>query len=355
MTIYKKKILFLTRYSRMGASSRLRTYQFLPFLREKGWEVEVKPLFNDQYLSELYAGKGLSWINVFNCYVNRMLLLFTFHQYERIVIEKELFPFLPSWAESLISRMGGKYIVDYDDAIFHNYDLHRFFWVRLMYKRKIDKIMKYSQKVLVGNGYLASRAKKSGAREIIYLPTVIDAERYIASPKLGINSRPKIGWIGSPSTLKHLKGILSVLEKLNKKQPFDLVIIGGGESIGFSGTETLVSWSEEGEVMEIQKLDIGIMPLSDNSWEKGKCAYKLIQYMACGLPVVGSPVGVNKDVILQGVNGFLPANENEWISYLDQLITDKELRVQMGKAGAKTVQHHYTVQGIFTTYINALA
>lgn len=208
---------------------------------------------------------------------------------------------------------------------------------------------------MVGNGYLAKRAKKSGAREIIHLPTVIDAERYTPSPKLGGDSRLKIGWIGSPSTLKHLKGILPVLEKLNKKEPFNLVIIGGGESIGFSGTEILVPWSEEEEVKEIQRLDIGIMPLTDTSWERGKCAYKLIQYMACGLPVIVSSVGVNNEVILQGVNGFLPAHENEWISYLYQLMADKELRVQMGKEGVKTVQHHYTVQGNFNTYLNALS
>src|SRR5690606_38181686 len=141
-----------------------------------------------------------------------------------------------------------------------------------------------------------------------------------------------------------LRKLLSVLEKVNKTIPFELVIIGGGKTIGFSGKETLVEWSEEKEVGEIQKLDIGIMPLTDNNWEKGKCGYKLIQYMACGLPVLASPVGVNQELICPGINGYLPNYDKEWEECMGQLILDPGLRKKMGKKGFKLVMENYTLQ-----------
>lgn len=299
-------------------------------------------------------GKRISLVNVFSCYLKRFRVLFSLYQYERIVIEKELFPFLPSWAEYILNRTGQKYVVDYDDAVFHNYDLHSSFFVRLLLKNKIDNIMRYSHKVLAGNSYLADRARKAGASKVIIVPTVVDSNRYFQAYSTKPGCPVKVGWIGSPTTLKYLKGLLPVFEKLQKKYSFELVIIGGGTSIGFSGKETLVAWSEEGEVKEIQQLDIGIMPLTDSPWERGKCGYKLIQYMACGLPVVGSPVGVNKDLISEGGNGFLSSSENEWEMYLGKLISNQNLRIQMGQEGVKRVKDHYTLQKVLPTYLHAL-
>jgi glycosyltransferase involved in cell wall biosynthesis len=332
----------------------LRTYQYLPFFRKEGWNVTISPLFNDQYLSELYSGKGTSWPNVISCYFTRFILLFTLSQYERIVIEKELFPFLPSWAEWGMSRIGQGYIVDYDDAVFHNYDLHPSFLVRYMLKNKIDKVMRYSQTVMVGNSYLEEKAKRAEASSIFLLPTVVDGARYFPLRFPTPDPLVKIGWIGSPTTLKYLEGLLPVLERLKERHAFELVIIGGGASIGFSGKETLIPWSEENEVRELQKLDIGVMPLTHTSWEKGKCGYKLIQYMACGIPVAGSPVGINKDLIIEGENGFLPLNDKEWVRCLGQLITNRELRIQLGKKGYRMVGKQYTLKQTIPVYLSAL-
>src|SRR5690606_35501225 len=213
--------------------------------------------------------------------------------YDCILIEKELFPYMPPWAEWLISKSGKKYVMDNDDAVFHNYDLHRYLLVRLMLKRKIDKVMRYSHKVVVGNSYLADRAYKAGAAKVALIPTVVDGSKYHKIGNHTSDTVVKIGWIGSRTPLKYLQALLPTFEKLKKKHDFELVNIGGGKSIGFSGRETVVIWTEEGEVTEIQKLDIGIMPLTDSPWERGKCGYKLIPYMTCGLPVIGSPIGVN--------------------------------------------------------------
>ena len=350
----QKEVVFLTRYSRMGASSRLRTYQYLPYIREKGWNVTVKPLFNDQYLTELYKGTGVSWPNIISCYINRFFVLFQLQKYDRVLIEKELFPFMPSWAEWWISRLGKGYVVDYDDAVFHNYDLHPSFWVRCLLSGKIGKVMRYSRKVMAGNEYLAEKALLSGAKEVEVIPTVVDGDKYSPAVDKASGGLIKVGWIGSPTTLKYVKGILPVLEKLNQKHPFELVIIGGGATVGFSGKETIVAWTEENEVAEIQKLDIGIMPLSNTPWERGKCGYKLIQYMACGLPVVGSPIGVNEKLVVNGVNGFLASDEMEWEGNLGRLLSDNALRGKMGFEGSKMVQESYTLQQLLPIYLDAL-
>lgn len=349
-----KKILLLPRYSRMGASSRLRTYQYVPFLKTKGIEVTVSPLFNDRYLKELYAGKGTSWRNILHCYWGRLITTLKATEFDQIVIEKELFPFFPSWLEWWLYIKGKSYVVDYDDAVFHNYDLHQRFWVRWLLRNKIDKVMRYSKRVLAGNEYLQEKAMSSGAKEVVILPTVVDGSRYFPVEKKCENKLVKVGWIGSPSTLKYVKEILPVLNKVNEKYPFELVIIGGGAKLGFSGKETQVVWSEEKEVSEIQKLDIGIMPLSNTPWEKGKCGYKLIQYMACGLPVVGSPIGFNQKLIFHGRNGFLPNDPLKWEQCLKNLLSDRTLRKQMGEEGYSIIHQKYVLQELAERYLYAL-
>jgi len=349
-----KKILFLPRYSRLGASSRLRTYQYLPYLEAEGIEVRVAPLFNDRYLKELYSGRGISWANVVRCYFRRLMLLFKVSAYDGVVIEKELFPFLPSWAEWCLSRSGRGYVVDYDDAVFHNYDLHPRLWVRWLLGNKICKVMRHSRQVRAGNDYLKEKALAAGAKDVLVLPTVVDGDKYSPAIERCSTVMVKVGWIGSPTTVKYVKDILPVLERVNQRHPFELVIIGGGTAVGFSGKETTVIWSEEHEVAEIQRLDVGIMPLSDTPWERGKCGYKLIQYMACGLPVVGSPIGVNEQLIINHENGFLARGEEEWGKYLEQLILDRNLRFRMGEEGRRRVGERYTLQQLLPVYLKTL-
>lgn len=338
----------------MGASSRLRTYQYLPFLEAGGIETTVVPLFNDRYLKELYSRKGTSWLNIMRCYWGRLKCLLKVHQYDSVVIEKELFPYLPAWAECWLSKKAKGYIVDYDDAVFHNYDRHPSFPIRWLLGDKITKVMRYSRLVMAGNEYLAEKAVLSGAKEVQVIPTVVDGDKYSPAVDKASGGLIKVGWIGSPTTLKYVKGILPVLEKLNQKHPFELVIIGGGAMVGFSGKETIVAWTEEHEVVAIHKLDIGIMPLSETCWERGKCGYKLIQYMACGLPVIGSPIGVNKKLVVNGVNGFLASDETEWEGYLGRLLSDKQLRDKMGLEGIKMVQEDYTLQQLLPRYLSVL-
>jgi glycosyltransferase involved in cell wall biosynthesis len=234
-------------------------------------------------------------------------------------------------------------MVDYDDAIFHRYDQHHFKLIRWILGQKIDHIMQYAALVLVGNEYLLERAKKAGAKRVEVLPTVIDLEKY---PTNFFNNNDifTIGWIGSPVTSCYLKLIMPALEEICKKNTARLVLIGAKQEELSNISAEYISWSEETEIKEIQKFDVGIMPLSDSAWEQGKCGFKLIQYMACGLPVVGSAVGVNKKIIQNGVNGYLATTIDEWKEALKTLKNDKDLCYQMGKAGRDLVEKEYCLQ-----------
>lgn len=338
------KVLVLTRYASLGASSRLRFYQFLDYFEAHGLKVDIAPLFDDDYLTNFYAGSGPRWPKVARAYLERISALWSSRKYDLIWLEYEALPWLPAWLEMVLGLGGIPYVVDYDDAIFHRYDLHHTWPVRFILGKKIDRIMAGSQIVIAGNQYLAERALNAGVKKVEILPTVVDAVRY--QPQY--NSQPgvvTIGWIGSPSTQRYLSIALDAMCKLCEMgKPIRLVVVGGNLPGQASLPVENIPWSEAGEVGMIQSFDLGIMPLPDSPWERGKCGYKLIQYMACGKPVVASPVGVNQKIVEHGINGFLAGNEEEWINYLLRLIEDPLLRIEMGRKGRAKVEVEFSVE-----------
>lgn len=337
-------ILLLSRYGNLGASSRIRSYQYLPYLREQGVEVMVAPLLSDNYLRDLYAGKRLGVMSILAAYTRRIRALMQRRRFDLLWIEYELFPWLPSWLESLALPKATRYLVDYDDAIFHRYDLHTNPLVRRMLGQKIDGLMRRASMVVVGNEYLRDHAIAAGAEQVEILPTVVDTARY--QPEY--NTRHEavaIGWIGSPSTQSYLQIVLGAISRLQQMgKPIRLIVVGGNLPVSDNLPIVNLQWSEAGEVGMIQSFDVGIMPLLDSPWERGKCGYKLIQYMACGKPVVASPVGVNRKIVEHGANGFLAGNEDEWVSYLLRLIEDPILRTEMGKKGRSRVESEFSLE-----------
>jgi len=337
------KVLLLSRYGNLGASSRVRSFQYVPYLDKKGIKVDISPLFCDEYIKNFYE-HGIKPIGlVMKAYIRRLISLTKIKRYDLLWIEKELFPMLPAWGEELFAELKIPYIVDYDDAIFHNYDLNKNRLIRFFLKDKIDIVMKKAASVIVGNDYLAERAHKAGAKRVEYLPSVVDLEKYKFTDKFSTDIF-RIGWIGSPSTVKHLHLIHNVLKKFCAETVARLIVVGAGE-IDLVGVPVEIrEWIEDTEVVNIQDFDVGIMPLADEPWERGKCGFKLIQYMACGLPVIGSPVGVNAKIIKHGINGYQAKNINEWIWALQKLKGDQKLRQKMGEAGREIVKKKYCLQ-----------
>jgi glycosyltransferase involved in cell wall biosynthesis len=264
-------------------------------------------------------------------------------QFDLVWVEKEMLPWVPSWFELGLFPASVPLVVDYDDALFHRYDQHSWPLVRRVLGEKIDAVMRRADLVLAGNDYLAGRARRAGARRVELLPTVVDVSRYAVSERTQ-GQLLTIGWIGSPSTARYLKLITSVLRDLVASRDVRVVAVGANADQLEGLPVEVRPWSEAGEVEEIQQFDIGIMPLPDEPFERGKCGYKLIQYMACGKPVVASPVGVNREIIEQGINGFLANSHEEWLTALVSLLEDAELRKKMGEAGRKHVEERYSTQ-----------
>ena len=340
------KVTLFSKYSRMGASSRLRSMQYLPLLAEHGIDVEVRELFPDAYLQARYGGSAFSAKkHVLKYYWRRAVQLFRVSPGSVLWIEAELFPYLPYWLESMLRRSAAPFVAEYDDALFHNYDLSPRALVRRLLGRKIDRVMQHATCVIAGNGYLAARATQAGASRVELIPTVVDHRRY-AEVVHGERAQTVIGWVGSPATQKYLLDIRHALAAVCAKHDARLLLVGANAQMvdGLAGMPVeLAAWSEETEAATIARMDIGIMPLIDGPWERGKCGYKLIQYMACGLPVVASPVGVNVDIVRQGENGYLATDDAAWEDAMQRLVKDASLRQRMGHAGREQVEREYSV------------
>jgi glycosyltransferase involved in cell wall biosynthesis len=316
-------------------------FQYFPSLQAKGVELTTEALFDDEYLDCLYAKKNRFW-SVIKAYAHRFRILLFAKGFEVLWIEKELFPWVPWFIEGwFLKRLRTPYVVDYDDAIFHQYDTHRSVLVRRLLGTKCDQVMRHSDIVVAGNEYLANRAKSAGAKKVTKIPTVVSEN--IFAPKDTENSVPVIGWIGSLSTAVYLEKLRPILSELSQKYEFKFRVVGANLNWPEVPVES-ISWSESQEVALVQSFDIGVMPLLDSPWERGKCGFKLIQYMACGKPVVADPVGVNSEIVEAGVNGYLVSPKMDWKNALTILLEDSEKRRSMGAAGNFKFRQSYSLE-----------
>jgi glycosyltransferase involved in cell wall biosynthesis len=344
-TMKSIRVLALTRYGSLGASSRMRTFQYLPMLADAGFDVTTRALFDDAALSTRYKNGRYGLGTVLKRYCLRLSALWSRRHFDLVWIEKETLPWWPLWLEKLLLK-GAPYVLDYDDALFHKYDQHRLAIVRRLFGKRIDGLMADAALVVCGNDYLAKRARAAGALDVQVIPTVIDLKRYPFPDSANQNFNkdlPVVVWIGSPSTVPYLQLLQAPLQELARRVPFVLRIIGGQLAMDGVQVECL-NWSEDTEAENLASADVGVMPLLDTPWEQGKCAYKLIQYMACGLPVVASPVGANCSVVHEGLNGYLAADPSAWVEHLERLLTSTDRRKAMGNKGRQLVEQSYCIQ-----------
>lgn len=351
------RVLFLTRYGRLGASSRQRCFLYLEALRDAGIAADVHPLLGDNYVRRLHSGQRTRFTAVFFAYLSRLVVLLRTRHYDLLWIEQEALPWLPALVElGLLSLAGTKIVVDYDDAAFHRYDQHRNPLVRKLLGRKIDRVMAAADLVIVGNSYLARRAQTAGAHAIPELPTVVDLRGY---PERQLAPRDRqlpftLGWIGSSLTSAYLEWLRPALAELAAKGSFRIILVGATPMALAGFPVERVVWSPETEAAQLARFDVGVMPLPDLPWERGKCGYKLIQYMASSLPIVASPVGANRDIVVPGETGFLADTRADWVAALTRLAQDGALRQRMGMAGRRRAEEHYSLQTRAPEFIGLL-
>lgn len=349
-------LLIFPRYSNTQASTRMRFSLFIPELNKSGFQVELFSIVNDTTIGgkatgiwgiyELFKSRISSFLNVQRKLANTL-------PNTLIHVHLEFFPWLPYWLEKTLFNFSGHkhYSVELDDAWFHRYDNHRSGLVRWLLGKKIDNVMRDASCVIAGNAYIAQRAFAAGAQRVEIVPTVVDTDKYAAtktsldlSQNLKSDKLPVIGWIGSPSTTQFLWVIEAVIRELHAKNIAKFVAFGADARQLQGLPITVLPWDESAEITTLYGFDIGIMPLADSMFEQGKCGYKLIQYMACGLPVVASPVGVNNTIVLNDESGYLASTDTEWVRYLTLLCNNPELRDKLGKVGLQRATDHYSLK-----------
>jgi glycosyltransferase involved in cell wall biosynthesis len=263
-----------------------------------------------------------------------------------------------AFLERRIARSRARLVFDFDDAIWVpavSEANKRFGWLKS--PARVAEAVRASALVIAGNRYLASWAEQHSDR-VVVVPTTIDTDEYrVAARPSRVEAPPCIGWSGSFSTLAHFETALPVLRRLRQRfgAGVRFKLIGDASyrnaELGIEG----LPWRHETELADLADIDIGIMPLPDDEWSRGKCGLKGLQYMALGIPTVMSPVGVNSEIVQDGADGFLPRAEDEWVERLASLVQDAALRARLGLAGRATVEQRYSRRAWRERYCDLLA
>jgi len=337
------RVLFLTKYGRRAASTRFRVLQYLPYFEQCGLDVEVRPLLGDTYLTQKLDEGRSGALEAVKGMIDRLLTLREVRQFALVVVHMEALPYLPAFFERALTRLGVPYVYDFDDASFHQYDQDLRWIVRRVLSGKIPRVIEGAALVTAGNEYLASYARQFNSNVSI-VPTVVDVEKFAPAQAPTPRDRVVIGWIGSPSTAAYVVERERVWQAVTGNRRSSLRLVGAGP-VSFGTVEVDARpWREDTETAEVRDFDIGIMPLKDDAWSRGKCGFKLIEYLSCGVPVVASPVGVNARIVQDGETGFLCSTDEQWIARLTQLVDDASLRRAMGARGRDAIRQHWSLQ-----------
>ena len=351
----KKRVLFLTPYPYDTApGQRFRYEQYLNILNEHGIEYHLDSFLDDSTWSVLYK-KGFllkkAW-GIFCGFIRRLLILPSVAQYDYVFIFREASPIGPPVFEWFISKVLRKKIIyDFDDAIWlpNTSDSNQIV-SGIKWHSKVGSICRWSYKISCGNAYLADYARQFN-RSVIVNPTTIDTVNYHNRIKDQHTPTLTIGWTGTHSTIQYLDVIVPILHKLEQQFDFTFVVISNAPPTFKLKSLEYIHWSKDTEIDDLLRFNIGIMPLTDDAWAKGKCGFKALQYMSLGIPALVSPVGVNTTIVDNGINGIICHNADEWEQAIRTLITDRELNVRMGKQARKKIEERYSVISNSTNFL----
>jgi len=358
------RILFLAPYPlKKAPSQRFRFEHFLKSVEQAGWEWDFQSFTSERGWKNLYSNPTPihNLMTLVSGTLRRVKILFRVDTYQVIFIHRELTPFGPPVFEWILTKaLRKKVIYDFDDAIWM-YDGHdeNLIWTWLKWRSKIKSICKWSWKISAGNEFLADFARRCNDN-VVVVPTVVDTD--VHKPQVTPSNdeilrfatddgKIIIGWTGSHSTMFYLKEVIPVLKELEKNFDFEFHVISNQDPEPDLKSYRFIKWKEESEIEDLAKFNIGIMPLPDTEWAKGKCGFKLIQYGAMGIPSIASPVGINKEIIEEGESGFLVREKKEWIEQLTLLINDENLRIEMGENAKKYITKNYSAKSIKSRFL----
>lgn len=350
-----KRIAFLAPYPFTQApSQRFRFEQYFEILKENGFEISEYAFLDDKGWASLYKDGSIikKAFAMFRSFMRRFALLFKLRGVDFVFIHREASMIGPPVFEWIIAKiLRKKFIYDFDDAIWlPNYSESNAKFHKLKAYGKVKKIIKWADQIVVGNEYLKKYALQFNSN-VSVIPTTIDLVN-VHNIETKHEEKVVIGWTGTHTTAKYLTQITPIIEKLEKEFDFEFRVISNHHPELKLKSLRFVKWNKETEIQDLAKINIGIMPMEDSDWSRGKCGFKGLQYMALNIPALISPVGVNTEIVEHGVNGFICDNPESWESTLRKLISDIELRKEIGRKGNKTVQERYSVSANSNNYLN---
>jgi glycosyltransferase involved in cell wall biosynthesis len=341
-----KKILFLTAGPEIVASSRTRVYQFVPYLESAGFKCRVIACESQRSCRDRInmIPRGIARKVMDKIYSVFMIIAFIScaPAYDILFIQRVLIP-LP--VQSIIRTINKKIFFDFDDALYLNPE-RRFI-------RMLDGLIKNSKAVFLENEYTKDYASRLNGN-IVVMTGPIETKRYAPMAKRSEGGKVVIGWIGSFATAEFLKPLEPVIRRIcDKYKNVEVHAIGAPEGLGIPNIK-VKEWRLDTEVGDLQRFDIGIMPLPDDDWAKGKGGYKILQYMSLGIPSVASAVGINTEIIKDEVSGFIARDTLGWENRLSLLIEDEALRKRMGFEARKMAMEKYSYQAYLPVLTRAL-
>ncbi len=343
------RVLFLTQTPIQGGASRYRVHQYLSYLESKGVGCTVLPAITEPYFLKWFTSpRTVDKICYFSMMLARRLAHARFaRKFDVVFLQRDIVPHIYPVAEKIFRTLNPKIVFDFDDAIFASPKTANPLFRIINDENRIPRIIRMSRHVVVGNSFLKEYALKY-ADNVTVIPTPIDTVKYRVRSEASAKT-VVLGWSGSSSTNFYLNKLNGVLSRLNEKYDILLKVISSNTDKimakeTFGSKFVFKKFDLNTEVDDLQDFDIGLMPLEDDIWSRGKCSFKALQYMGVGVPAVISPVGMNTEVVEDGVNGFLAGSDEEWYTKIYKLIEDTQLRRRIGLAGRKTVEEKYSVE-----------
>lgn len=343
------KVLALASYPEEAAATRCRILQFIGPLADREITVDFRPFLTRGQFDSLYRRRAMArtMLGLVTSTLRRILDLTAVCSADLVLVQREAMLFGPPLCEYVLARLLRKpMVLDLDDATYVPYVSPTYGRLTGVLKcfHKTDQLIRWSRLVVCGNRTIAAHATELGAATFV-IPSVVDTEHFHPAMGARDNDPPVLGWIGSHSTFRYLESIFPALERLGRKVPFRLLVVGSGRAaINLPGVKVVCRpWQLEREVADFQEIDVGLYPIIDEAWARGKSGFKAIQYMAVGIPNVVSPVGACTEIGQAGVTHLAATTLEEWHDALASLLCDRLLRARMGQAGRDHVLEHYTV------------
>jgi glycosyltransferase involved in cell wall biosynthesis len=347
------KIIFFTKYTEKGPSSRYRSFQYEPYFKNY-FSVEYYPFFDDNYLDLLFNNKKISKFLILKYIFRRIIkIIGIIGSNDLIVIEYELIPYFPPVFEYILKLFKVKYVLDFDDAIFHNYDRSNNFVIKLLLRNKIKNISKIASYIITGSPYLTKYFEGINSK-VIEIPTSIVFEKYNKEKYNFVDSHITIGWLGSNTTSTNLILIKDVINGVKIKFPNVIFKFCGFNELLLEqfnkGNIEIFEWSPSNEMKFLNEIKIGIMPLEDNLFNRGKCGFKLIQYMAMGKPTISTPLEANVKINRNNDNLFA-SSEEEWHDTIARILNNLNYYERVGFRNKMIVEEFYSVEANYSNYI----